>query len=118
MNPTIACDLAFLHVHARFEAMRRAAGESRLRHQVHQTNTPTTALTALPSRSHLLGGVDAEQAEPVGQRASRHVAQRQPARPELVARRLEHRTVLVERREVSGQLEEIRAQPVRAVADG
>jgi hypothetical protein len=34
MNPTLACDLAFLHVHGRLEAMRRAAGESRLRHPV------------------------------------------------------------------------------------
>ena len=34
MNPTIACDLAFLHVHTRLEVMRRAAGESRLRHQI------------------------------------------------------------------------------------
>jgi hypothetical protein len=40
MNPTLTCDLAFLHVHARLEAMRRAAGESRLRHPVHQVNGP------------------------------------------------------------------------------
>ena len=35
MHPTIACDLAFLHVHARIEGMRRAAGETRMRYQVY-----------------------------------------------------------------------------------
>ena len=34
MHPTLAVDLAFLHVHAKLETTRRAAGESRLWHQV------------------------------------------------------------------------------------
>jgi hypothetical protein len=34
MHPTLACDLAFLHVHNRLETMRRVAGETRLNHQV------------------------------------------------------------------------------------
>jgi hypothetical protein len=36
MNPTLSTDLAFLHVHAKLEMMRRAAGESRLRRHVRQ----------------------------------------------------------------------------------
>ena len=49
MHPTLACELAFLHVH--LEGLRRAAGETRLRHaQVQQDHLAGVGEPARRSR--------------------------------------------------------------------
>ena len=120
MNPTIACDLAFLHVHATHR--RDAQGGGGNPHAVPglpPTIAPGTALARRPRADHICSGASMPS-RPRPWASVRAVTSLSAKRlcPQLVARRLEHRTVLVEDREVGRQLEEVRTQPVRAVAGG
>ena len=101
--------------------LHRVAGNTRLHREVDPSTRPASgegrSRTASPHRClHLLGRCDPEQVQPTGQHPGGHVAQRQATRPGAGIRRLEHRAVLVERREVRRQLVEVRAQPVRAAS--
>ena len=72
MNPTLACDLAFLHVHGASKVCVGRRGKPAC--GTRSTTAPRArdgVSPTPPSRSHLLGGVDAEQAEAVGERARR-----------------------------------------------